>query len=809
KLTPNPRASAGSLIRRLYYDLTGLPPTPEEVANFEKAAAADFDSAYDQLVETLLASPAYGEKWARHWLDVVRYAESNGFERDNSKPEIWKYRDYVINSLNADKPYDQFLIEQIAGDELSNPTRESLVATGYHRLMQWDDEPADRLQHKYDVLADNVLVTSETFLATTLNCSRCHDHKADPISAKDYYSFMAFFHGVTHYQTPGTIVRWADADEREAFEKVRSENMQRLTLKYDELETEIRDLLADEGLLKREQATTQAATFIRDGSAPNPAKWEYTTKRPSADWKDVGFRDKSWSRGFGGLGTEKTPNIKVNTRWDSPEIWARTSFGLKEVPKEIGLGIFHDEDIEVYLNGVEIFKAKGYTTDYKAVTLGETALRALQTGRNTIAVYCKQTSGGQGFDLTLKTVVTDSKSLTDLVRINGGKKLEAEINKLAGRSIWKELTDTKNQIEDWKKREAGEALNVVKENGHNTAPLHVHLRGSAHALGDPVVPAIPAVLGAEGHEPHAAEFEPANWAKGSSSGRRLALAQWMVSDSNPLTSRVMANRVWQHLFGRGITPSTSDFGTLGELPTHPELLDHLAISLKQNGWSLKNLQREILKSATYQMSSAPNSGNSQTDPNNDLFWRNNMRRLTAEELRDSILAVSGKLVEKQGGNWVYPPLPKEVLATASQPGKGWPISKNTEDHYRRSIYVHVKRSLRHQMLADFDQADTDSPCAVRFATTVPTQALNMLNSKFVNDQADLLAERLKEAGDDPKDRIKAGLSLTMQRVPSSSEIEECAKLVSRLQNELGIDAETALKRVALLALNLNEFVYLD
>jgi hypothetical protein len=270
------------------------------------------------------------------------------------------------------------------------------------------------------------------------------------------------------------------------------------------------------------------------------------------------------------------------------------------------------------------------------------------------------------------------------------------------------------------------------------------------------------------------------------------------------------NRLWQHHFGRGIVPSTNDFGQLGERPTHPELLTFLAAELIRRGWSLKEMHRLILQSRTYRMSSAPNEENLLRDPQNDLFWRFNMRRLTAEEMRDSMLSLSGRLNLEQGGPWVYPPLPPEVLATASRPGKGWPISAKEEEHYRRSIYIHVKRSLRYQMLADFDQADTDTPCAVRFTTTVPTQALTMLNSRFVNDQASLFAESLRAgSGRGIRGQIARGLSLVYQREPRPDEIDHCVELVETLQTERGLSEEEAMNRFALVALNLNEFVYLD
>jgi len=271
----------------------------------------------------------------------------------------------------------------------------------------------------------------------------------------------------------------------------------------------------------------------------------------------------------------------------------------------------------------------------------------------------------------------------------------------------------------------------------------------------------------------------------------------------------MVNRIWQHHFGRGIVPSTSDFGQLGEKPTHPELLDWLANQFVEKGWSMKAMHRLMLHSRAYQMSSEPNSANLAADPQNNHLWRFSMRRLTAEELRDTMLVVTGSLNPETHGEWVFPPLPPEVLATSSKPEKVWPISAKEEDHYRRSLYVHVKRSLRHQMLADFDQADTDTACAVRFATTVPTQALTMLNSQFVNDQAEVFAERMRSTSGDVRAQISSGLALALQRPAKDREVEYLLGFYDSLQKELDLTPEAALDRVALLALNLNEFIYLD
>ncbi len=804
-LVPNSLAESGVLIRRLFYDLIGLPPTPAEVDLFVTASERDPEGAYREAVEDLLSRPQYGEKWGRHWLDVVRYAESNGFERDNTKPYIWRYRDYVIDAFNRNKPYDEFLIEQIAGDEIADPTMESMIATGYHRLMQWDDEPADRRQHVYDVLADNVQVTSEAFLATTLGCARCHDHKVDPVSQKDFYSFMALFHGVTHYKTEGTIVSWAAEEEKVAFEKKRANQLSQLGEKREEVDGKLTAYLTNNDLFS--EGGEEPLTFIDDARSGGVI-WNYTTSKPSGDWADVGFVNKAWYKGNSGFGAGNPPKALINSKWDTKEIWMRAQFGLKLLPDSLALDLYHDEAVKIYLNGALIYEAKGYTKDYEEILLGAAAVDSLQTGKNVIAVHCQQSSGGQYVDLALRTGAS-AQSVNQFVSRPKAEKIGKKIKAETGRDLIAEYRDVAEEIATWRKKNVGEPLNVVTEKGPNPAPLNIHLRGSAHALGEEVIAAFPAVLASANSEPEPANAVPIKKDDRTSSGRRLALAEWMVGGGSALTARVMVNRIWQHHFGRGIVSSTSDFGKLGEKPTHPELLDWLAVQFIESGWDINAMHRLILSSRTYRLSSEPNSANIAADPQNENLWRFSMRRLTAEELRDSVLAMSGKLNMDSHGNWVYPPLPPEVLATASRPGKGWPISKNEEDHFRRSIYVHVKRSLRHQMLADFDQAATDTACAVRFATTVPTQALTMLNSRFINEQAVLFADRMREAGSQIEDQISFGLSLVTQRPPKADEVAELVNLYRNLQSEIQLTPDEALNRIALVALNLNEFVYLD
>ena len=328
------------------------------------------------------------------------------------------------------------------------------------------------------------------------------------------------------------------------------------------------------------------------------------------------------------------------------------------------------------------------------------------------------------------------------------------------------------------------------------------LRGNPAAKGEKVEPGFPEIFNA----PPPTIEPPAN---GASSGRRLALARWIASPENPLTARVMANRVWQYHFGRGIVRSANNFGLQGDRPTHPELLDWLATELIRGGWRLKPLHRLIMTSNTYRMSSRGNARALQVDPENDLFWRFNMRRLTAEEIRDSILCVTGVFNPKMYGPSIYVDLPAEVLATQSMPGRGWGKSP-PEEQARRSIYIHVKRSLLVPILEVHDLAETDRTTPVRFASTQPTQALLMLNSEFMNQQATRFAERLRrEAGEDPRAQVRLALHLATQRPPTPAEIERGVRLIASLQEVDRLAPDVALRYFCLMVLNLNEFVYLD
>ena len=627
-----PEADRRTLLRRVTYDLTGLPPSEQELAEF---LADSSPGAWERVVDRLLASPHYGEQWARHWLDLVRYADTNSFERDGNKPHAWRYRDYVIRSFNDDKPYDQFVIEQLAGDELPEPTADSLTATGYYRLGVWDDEPADKLQHRYDQLDDIVATTAQTFLGLTINCARCHDHKIDPLPQRDYYSLLAFFQNTT----------------------------------------------------------------------------------------------------------------PMGARQMNPEFIERA------LPED----------------GVSLADAQNQLQERRR------QLREAEAEVKSIQQRIKEHGEQARDDLTKQD-------------LKGWKEKAARLKR--------ETTATPKAL-------------VISEHGAEAPATHVLYRGNPHAETSPetlVEPAFPGVLKAP-----APQIVPP--ADGRSTGRRLALARWIASPENPLTARVLANRIWQHHFGRGLVRSPSNFGFAGDPPTHPQLLDWLAAELIAGGWRLKSLHKTILLSAVYRASSRGAPEALAADPLNDALWRFDMRRLSAEELRDSIHVVSGAFNAMMFGPGIYPTIPKEVLATQSRPGAGWGNTPPAEQA-RRSIYIHVKRSLLTPLLADFDLAETDTPCPVRFVTTQPTQALGMMNGDFVQQQARVFAERVtREVGGpdaaDVRACVRRAIEIALVREATADEISRGLALIDQLETTEGISPGRALELYCLLLLNLNEFAYLD
>ncbi len=800
KLTPNDPAERRQLIRRAHYGLIGLPPTPVEVNAFVNDKSPN---AFEKVIDNLLARPQYGEKWGRHWLDLMRYAETNGYERDSRKDLIWKYRDYVIKAFNEDKPYNRFIMEQLAGDELPDRTGDSITATGFYRLGIWDDEPADRPLARYDYLDDILRTASETFLGMTVGCARCHDHKIDPIPQKDYYSLLSFFSDISpHGKGKTNHVPVTDPKSKAQMEQKRVEQQKVIASVQAKL-TPIEEALID-GFAKKNPTIREKAEgkdqkklnnpyALPDASRGKGQIWEYTTTKPADNWFEIAYDDREWKKDWSGFGAKGTPGSHVRTEWKTSDIWLRKDFRLVEIPGKLTLRIHHDESAEVYLNGKQIKTFTGHIGRYVDVDITEASLDVLQTGRNTIAIHCRQTAGGQYIDAGL-LVDYNITPVPVLARLHGKAILgEARL------SEYNHLQQQLATLEQQKIEVKEEFAMAVAERGRQKT--WVLARGNPQLQGEEVDPSFPQILSAP-------EVKvPGDYDTGKTSGKRRVLAEWIASQDNPMTAKVMANRLWQHHFGRGIVRSSNNFGYLGEMPTHPELLNWLAAEMIEGGWTLKRMHKLIMMSRTYQMSSTGNKAGIAADPNNDLFWRFDMRRLAAEEIRDSILNLTGQLNLKMAGPSIYTEIPAEVAKTASRPGGAWGRSSK-EDAARRSVYIFVKRSLHEPFLASFDWADTDNTCDVRFVTTVPTQTLTMMNSKFLNDSAEELSKRLQEEAEGVSEQVGLAIELATSRPATKQDINEGVMLINKFKDN-GVDEKQALQRFCLLVLNLNEFVFLD
>ena len=684
-LQPAPRASRRTLIRRVYFDLIGLPPRPEEVQAFENDPAPD---AYAKLINRLLDSERYGERWARHWLDVARYADSDGYEYDLLRPNAWRYRDYVIRALNQDKPYNRFILEQLAGDELPDRDYDSLVALGFCRNGPFigDMVLMQNEMTRQDELDDIVSTTSAAFLGVTIGCARCHNHKYDPLAQKDYYRMVSVFAPSVRTDIPLVPAHLVEQYNKQVLE---------IDVKIDKLTQQIRLL-----------------------------------QKPTRD-------------------------RLVEAKY-------------KELPEPLQVAI-------------------------KTEPAKRTEAQKRQASQVIATVGVTET------DLMAALSPEDRKKTEEL----------------------------KQQIADLEKSKPPALPSAMAITDPTSTPANSYFlhRGSTISKGSPMEPGPPLVLSASGRE--IIFPKPAPQAK--TTGRRLALAQWLASEENPLTARVMVNRIWQHHFGKGIVETPNDFGRMGAAPTHPELLDWLATEFVRQGWSVKAMHRLMLTSSTYQQASDFTSAvNQKKDPQNQLLWKMPMQRVEGEIIRDSMLAVSGGLNLKSGGPSVFPEVDPGLIGLIEAISKsGWPVTKDGPELWRRSIYVAQKRTVTAPIMDLFDPPDLVSSCPKRSTTTVAPQALQLLNNKFVIGQSTLLAERLRnEVGKDPVEQIRRAFRLSYGRLPDAIELEASQSflkkqlayhhgLTKKLQDQ-GIDPaeipdpdKAALTDLCHSLLNSNEFVYVN
>ncbi|HMC65831.1 MAG TPA: DUF1549 and DUF1553 domain-containing protein, partial [Gemmataceae bacterium] len=560
-VAPAPAASREQLIRRVTFDLIGLPPTPAEIDAFVNDPSP---SAWERVIDRLLASPHYGERWGRHWLDVARFAESNGYEFDEPRPDAWRYRDYVIRSFNADKPYDRFINEQFAGDELYPEDPDARIATGFNLLGPDMTDSSDQAQRRQNTLNDMTDTAALAFLGLTVGCARCHDHKFEPIPQTDYYRLQAFF-------TPAVFRR-------------------------------------DVAICSKEERAIHDAQLRRYLSLTQPAR-------------------------------------DAMTRLETP------------------------------------YRKRLY--EAKLARLSDEAQVAHRT------VVGKRTGAQE--ELVEKTTRLLGITEAEMVQAMGAK----------DRTEFRRLEDELRKFDGEKPRPLHVAMALEDRVG---PPPKTHLleRGELANPSSEVEPGYPIILRTD-HLPVAANVTPL---RPTSTGRRAALANWIASKENPLTSRVLVNRIWQHHFGRGIVPTPNDFGTRGEPPTHPELLDWLATELVASRWSIKHMHRLMLTSATYRQSTRISPEAVSTDPSNALLCRMNRLRLEGEIIRDSLLAVSGRLKGTLGGPGVFPPVPAEAL----QGTTAWKVSADPRDHVRRSVYIFARRNLRFPFLEAFDLPDSTLSC---------------------------------------------------------------------------------------------------
>ena len=784
-LKPSAAASRRDLIRRISYDLIGLPPTPEEIAAFE---ADRSPNAYEALIERLLASPHYGERWGRRWLDVVRYAETNSYERDNPKPNVYKYRDYVIRAFNEDRPFSKFVQEQIAGDEIGGGAGEGLIGTGYYRLGIWDDEPADLKQAEYDDLDDLVATTGQAFLGLTLDCARCHDHKFDPIPQKDYYRLAAVFHNINRFKNGGAtdeMTLFTTPAEKTEYDRKVADLDSRRKAAAGQLSAIEAEYKKDRDKLIQPNDFASLKYRYFEGTFNSMPDFDSLKPLSQGELKPsiITIKGRRREEYFGYVfeGEFRIPAAGDYTFYIDSDDGSRFTVASKKLTEKAGGGQGAEQAATIHLPaGTAPFRI-----DYfQAVSL---------LGLNV-------SWSGPGFARRPLSPLSDCSNLglptllkAELAQISGKERAEL-YNRINADKVNLDKLDVPQM-----------KVLCVTETGPKAPDTFVLKRGNPLAPGDKVNAGFPECLGG-GEAADAAT--PAN---ARTCGRRTQLANWLTDTKNPLPARVMVNRIWQGHFGRGIVRTPNDFGLQGARPTHPELLDWLATEFMKSGWSIKHLHRLILTSNTYKQSSRPNPAGLRTDAVNDLFWRFDMRRLEAEEIRDSMLAVSGALNLDMFGEPVYPDIPKDILAAQSIPGNDWYTDRmKPEQKNRRSIYVHAKRSLIYPLFASFDMPDPDRTSASRFASVQPTQALGLLNGPFAAAQSAQMAARVRKElpGKSDAEYVARAFALTMQRKATTTEISEGVRLLARLRAK-GANADKAQEYLCLVALNLNEFFYLD
>jgi hypothetical protein len=843
-LAPAPRADKRTLLRRLTFDLIGLPPTPEEIEAFLRDESP---RAWANVVDRLLASPHYGERWGRHWLDVARYADSNGMDENLVQAHAWRYRDYVIGAFNRDMPFDRFVREQIAGDLLDEPTNETLIATGFLALgpkMLAEDDP---VKMQMDVVDEQIDTVGKTFLGLTLGCARCHDHKFDPISTADYYGLAGIFKSTQVMENYKVVARWFERPIGSAAEtqRLQAHRQQIAALRQivaDKVNAANQALLAEarpqaaayvEAALElnRRRAALRELKLLMQGAAP-PAG-TIVIEAENYDRGNVKRDFAAYGQKIGVIyNAGPLPNLAEY------DITLPTA-GTYQV--ELRLAAAESRPVELTVNSQVISSAAAalvtgsWYPDTQtwsvegvvALPAGKSTLRLRREGpfphfdklalvprelpsgvTSLVAATPEQLANerklnpiflGQWADYLAKHATPSGEALAKLAADPQGPfAVPMAAERYYGAAAQEELRKLREQGAALEKSLPAlpEAMGAAEGKVEN---VRIHLRGSHWTLGAEAPRGFPRLL--------AGERPPA--IPPTQSGRRQ-LAEWLTRPEHPLTARVLVNRVWHWHFGVGLVPSTDNFGALGDAPSHPALLDWLARTFIEDGWSIKALHRRIVLSSTYQMSTAWDSAAAGVDPGNRLLWRFRRQRLDAESLRDALLAVGGNLDSVMGGTLL------EGANRGYVPGYPNGVYERY-DFPRRSVYLPVLRSMLYGVFQAFDFADPSTPNGQRDSTTVAPQALFALNGKLMADQSRAFAARLLSAAsmDDYK-RVRLAYLQALARPPRGEETASALDLVCRLETEWSRQLPDAQERrlrawqgLARALLSCNEFVYVE
>lgn len=805
-ISPSPEADRTTLIRRVHYDLLGLPPTLEEVDAFVKDTSP---KAYELMLDKALASERFGERWGRHWLDMARYADSDGYEKDRARPDAWRFRDWVIRAINDDLPFDEFTIEQLAGDLLPEATPEQIVATAFNRQTLTNTEGGtDQEQFRIEACMDRTETIGAVWLGLTVGCARCHTHKYDQITQKEYYQLFAYFNNgdEVERQVPVSPQEWAAYEAkngaavkkliplRKALDAAKAE----LPVKLPEWEKGIKERLAKavsaKAVQKFEPLPVATATAINAKLQTQPdGAFLVSGKAPKIDRYTLATTGQS--RTVSALQIEVLPHSSLPGQ--GPGFNKNGNFVLTRVVATLQRGKSSEELIlhspkadyeQAKFTAATVLDAEPQTGWAVAGSTGKKHMLTLQLSapltlqpEDTLTLRLEQDYKQEGHTLGHFRLLAASEETEDSIAPEEVRKVLSEEpkrrNPVTIQPLWTWMgkVDPEVVAADRALKEAEAKLpkqpimNVRVIAQREKAPRETRLlyRGDFLQPADVVTPAALATL------------PPV---KGSS---RLDLARWLVSPTNPLTPRVTVNHFWTRLFGEGLVHTVADFGVRGEPPTHPELLDWLADEFMRQGWSRKRLLKTIMLSATYRQASAlsdrPEKEMSiirDSDPKNYLLWRQNRVRVEGEIVRDLHLAASGLLSAKIGGPSVYPPMPADVAALSYAGNFKWATSTN-EDRYRRGMYTFFKRTAPHPDLTTFDCPDANLSNVRRTVSNTPLQALTTLNAEGFAEAAQALAKRVlgDAALKDDAARLARAFRLCVSRTPSKEETTSLQKLL--------------------------------